>query len=149
VHVPRYALLWPAYFYGVPPSSNSRHSAATERNYHIGARVQAGKRTLFVLRLDLLRPFFQPITPRAFNPLSTPLLSTARGFKIKFGTLEGPTANFVSPVPSPSRSLSSRKCITLRDVFYDWRRLHRFCHVLGISEVSRSSIRDLSFIYDR
>lgn len=45
-----------AYFYGVSPSSNSRHSAATERNYHIGARVQAGKRTLFVLRLDLLRP---------------------------------------------------------------------------------------------
>jgi len=69
VHVPRYASPWPAYFYGVPPSSNSRHSA-TERNYHIGARVQAGKRTLFVLRLDLLRPFFQPIAPRAFNPLS-------------------------------------------------------------------------------
>lgn len=99
VHVPRYALLWPAYFYGIPPSSNSRHSAATERNYHIGARVQAGKRTLFVLRLDLLRPFFQPIAPHAFNPLSESfVLSTARGFKIKFRTLEGPTANFISSV---------------------------------------------------
>lgn len=40
----------------------------TGRNYHIGARVQAGKRILFVLRLDLLHPFFQPIA-RAFNPL--------------------------------------------------------------------------------
>lgn len=36
------------------------------------ARVQAGKRTLFVLRLDLLRPFFQPIAPHAFNPLWAP-----------------------------------------------------------------------------
>lgn len=72
VHVPRYTLLaGRAYFYGVSPSSNSRHSAATERNYHIGARVQAGKRTLFVLRLDLLRPSFAFL----HNPLLWALLS--------------------------------------------------------------------------